>query len=400
MLFKMAIRNVFRQKRRTLFTALMMIGGFVLLSFSLAFIAGTYGDMISLFTAQTTGHVQIHNSQFVETESIHDGIQDWEKIGKTFEKRDEVRGFSFRIRGTALAIHKEQTQGAEILGIDWLNESNVTSVQKRLGRGKWPNSLGENEVVVGEKLSSILKVNLGDELILISQGADGSIANDIFHIVGIFSKEEQGVDDYRVYIDLQSAQYFYATNYVHEIVIKLDDIDKSRDFAKSLELTEGLTARAWQEIESDFYRAMQADKKGNNVSFVIIMMVVALGVLNTVLMSILERKKEFGVLQALGTPPRMLAGLIITETQIIVLISLIFGCIIASGINLYFTKFGISLPEPMTYGGIKISSMFARMTFESYLYPAIVIACSTLFISIYPAWKVVSISPTDAMREH
>ncbi|MCO4792092.1 MAG: ABC transporter permease [Bacteriovoracaceae bacterium] len=399
MILKMAFRNIFRHKRRTALTALMMIGGYVLLSFSLAFVDGSYGDMISLFTSQTTGHAQIHNDKFINSESIHDSIKSWDKIKEDLKNNSEVVSFSPRLKNGALAFSHKKTFAVEMWGIDWASEPKVTTIKQRLALGSWPSTNGENQVLIGSKISEVLGLKVGDEIVLISQGADGSIANDIFFVKGIFEKEEQGVDDYRVYTDLASAQMFYSTSHIHEVAIKLASIYNAKKFSTHFKVEEGLIIRPWQEVEKDFFKAMEIDKKGNTISYSIIMFVVALGVLNTVLMSILERTKELGVLKAIGTTPGSLSLMIILESQILAMMSLIIGSIIATLLNSYFSKHGISFSEPMTYGGMTISAMYARITLNSYLRPAVIVLVSTLFVSIFPAIRAARISPLDAMRE-
>ena len=232
MLFKMAFRNIFRHKRRTLLTSLMMLGGFTLISFSLALVDGAYGDMITVFTSQTTGHVQIHHKKYIHSQSIHHSIKNYASLKNKLKNHAKVAAFAPRIKSGALAFKKEKTFGVEVIGIDWQLEPQVTTIKKRLESGLWPSKNGQNFILIGAKIAEVLKLKMQDELILISQGADGSIANDIFYVKGIFKKEEQGADDYSVYMDLSSAMQFYTTNFIHEVAIKLFDINNAKHFSK------------------------------------------------------------------------------------------------------------------------------------------------------------------------
>lgn len=400
MIFKMAFRNIFRHKRRTFLTSLMMLGGYCLISFSLSLVDGSYGNLIRFFTSQKTGHLQIHHKKYVETESIHDNIKNYKQISSGLSKDRLVEAFSPRIKSGALAFKKEKAVGVQLIGIDWTKEALVTTIKKRLEKGHWPSSQLKNEVIIGGKIAKVLNLNLGDELILISQGADGSIANDIFYVKAIFQSEDQALDDYSVYTDLSSAQSFFSTKAIQEIAIKLKRIDFASKFAKSFNPGENLVIRPWQKIEEEFFRAMEVDKKGNTVSYIIIMIVVALGILNSVLMSILERIKEFGVLKAIGTSPKNLIMMIIMEAQFIAIISVIFGAILSFFINLYFVKYGISLSEPMTYGGMFISHIFAEITPRCFVQPALIVFGTSFLVSLYPAFKSARVSPVEALREN
>jgi putative ABC transport system permease protein len=400
MILKMAFRNILRHKRRTLLTSLMMLGGYVLISFSLALVDGTYSDMIELFTSQSTGHAQIHHQKYIENQSIYDAIKTYPSLKKKLENHPRVRAFSPRIKGGALAFNKDKTFGVEIRGINWENESKVTTIEKRLAHGRWPTTIKHNHVLLGGKVAETLELKLNDELVLISQAADGSVANDIFHVSGIFKKEGQGPDDYSIYMDILSAKEFYSTQFIHEIAIELNHIDNAREFSNLFELDSKLSIRPWQEVEEDFFRAMQVDKKGNAVSYTIIMIVVALGILNTVLMSILERTREFGVLKAIGTSPLRLGLMIVLEAQMISFFSIGVGSILAFFINSYFSKFGIHFSEPMSYGGMLITGMFAKISPSSFYHPALIVIFTTLIVSFYPAIKSAFISPIDALREN
>ncbi len=398
MLLKLAIRNVLRHKRRTFLTAFMMVGGYILLSFSISLVEGAYGDTIKLFTDQYTGHVQIHNKSYIDKKNLYNTIKQPIQLEAQLSSETEIRSFSSRILSGALSFANKKTSGVEVIGVNWSKEENTTGATKRLEKGVWPNSSGKNEVVVGAKLFKSLKLKINDELILISQGADGSIANDIFLVKGVF--KSGGRDDYRVYTDVESAQEFYSLyGQYHEYVISLKNFNLAKSFSDSLKVSSDLLVRPWQEVEVDFYRAMEVDKKGNRIGYIIITLVVALGVLNTVLMSILERTREFGVLIALGTSNGFIIKLILLEAQIISTMGIVIGFLFSYMINSYFSVHGISLGESFSYGGIVFDKMHAVITLTSFLFPAIVISGSTFLVSLYPCFRATSISPVEAMRD-
>lgn len=402
MLFKMAFRNLLRNKRRTLLTSLMMIGGYTFISMSLALVNGSFGQIISAFTEQYTGHVQVANNDFVENPSLQKTIAHYNDRINEIEKNDLVRIVAPRIYSEALLYSKNKTFGAEIVGIDPKREMDATHYDKRIFEGiPFDKDDTNYKAIIGKKIAKILSAKIGEDIVLISQGADGSIANDIFKIVGIIGTEQEGKDDYRVYLPLKTAAEFYTLyGRVHELSIHLKDFNKARNFAQNLHFTDkNLIARPWQIVESDFYRAMNADQRANNISIFILILMVGVGILNTILMSTLERTREFGVLKALGTLPKQLFSLILMEGIFLSLICTAVGLIFSLSLNYYLTKNGIVFSEPIPFEGTTISELRAQISLDSYLYPTLLIILTTLLATLYPGIKSSKIGVSEALRE-
>ncbi|MCK5683746.1 FtsX-like permease family protein, partial [bacterium] len=163
-------------------------------------------------------------------------------------------------------------------------------------------------------------------------------------------------------------------------------------------IDKNIDIKPWQIVEKEFYKAMMADLKGNYFSMVIIMIIVALGVLNSILMNVLDRTREFGLIKAMGTRPSWIFRLIMSEMIILSLVSVATGVVIATVANYYFVAIGIQYAQPLTYGGITIKSVYGAYTLSSYLEPALVVLLTTLFVSMYPAVKAAKIIPVKALR--
>lgn len=393
-ILKIAWRNILRNKRRTLLTVSMMTFGYVLFSFFIALGDGAYKNIINQFINARTGELQIHSGDYLESPKLYKTIPKFKRIIKTLEMSKDIRGVAPRIHGSALGFYKNKTVGATVWGVDFKKEEKLTTLKSRITSGSFPTSY--SEVVIGKKIAKVLKLDIGGELILISSGADGSIANDKFIVKGIIAPQETGQDDFMVYMQLPTAQDFFSMwGQVHSLVIRTTLVHD--DFSK-FHLDKQLTISTWKEVESDFYKAMLADKKGDVIGRFIIMLVVAIGVLNAVLMSILERRKEFGVLKAIGTKPSQLFLLITIETLIIGFISICFGFVLAFGVNTYFSIYGIEMKEPIRYGGMVFKEMKAIVELDGFLNPAWVIIITSFVVSLYPAYKAAKTIPVEAMR--
>ncbi|MCK5005689.1 MAG: ABC transporter permease, partial [Candidatus Aminicenantes bacterium] len=260
------------------------------------------------------------------------------------------------------------------------------------------------EVIIGEGLSKILKAGTGQELVVISQGADGSIANDAYKIIGISNSGNELEDRVTMYLPLKVAQELLVLEgRVHEIAItvgNLNSVKKINDLVSQKIKSEEIEAVPWQVFAKSFYDAMQADVAGMWVMLLIIMFVVAIGVLNTVLMSVLERRREYGVLKAMGTKPKDIIKLILTEINILAFMCIILGSIAGFGINLLLSKHGIAIPEPITYGGMKFQYMTSEVNLRSFLIPAVIVFLSATIVGFFPALKAAKTDPAKAMRTH
>lgn len=374
----------------------MMVFGYILVSFFLALGDGSYQAIISQFINASTGEYQIHFKDYLSEPKQYKAITYNNELIKKLNSHESIRSFSPRIDGGALAFLNKKSLGVSLLGVDFAKELASTSIKTRLAKGEFPQENMSNQIVIGRRIVKILKAKLGDKIILISTGADGSIANDIFEVTGIIDQGSAGIDDMNIYMSLDSAQeYLSVWGRVSEVMIRTDDeIDK--DWINQID--ENLTLSTWKDVEADFYKAMLADRKGDAIGRFIIIILIALGVFNTVLMSILERTREFGVLKAIGTKPSYLFKLIITETLFIGLFSVVIGATLAFIVNYYFSVNGITLDNPIEYGGFRFETMKAAIDVSVFITPAVIIILTSFVVSIFPAFKAGRVIPVEAMR--
>ena len=404
LLGRLAIRNILRQRRRSLLTALMMIGGFVLSSLSLGISDGTYSHLIDLFTKNRTGHVQIHRTGYLDTPTLHATFSTDADLTQTLDQQRQIKSWTPRVYSAALAFKAAKTTGLQLVGIDPQREKATTRLTEKLKEGRFLDAAGQNEIVLSGNLALILNAALNDDLILISQGADGSIANDRFRLVG--TTAGQSGSAMTAYTLLKDAQSFLTLgDRIHEVVITLDNQRQARKAAADLQHLVGgdrLEVLPWQQIERSFFKAMQADVQGMWLSLGIIMAVVAIGVLNTVLMTILERTREFGVMRALGTRPSTVFALVVLETTLLALLSIAPAALVSLGLNGWLYTSGIALPTPIAIesSGIDFDTVFGSLAPHVFWLPAAVVLGAAVLVSLVPALRAARIRPTEAMRSH
>lgn len=413
LLIKIAFRNLFRQRRRSILTGLSMVVGFTLMSLSMGIQEGGYGHIIDLFTRSHTGHIQLHKKSYLARPSLYKNVEYTADFEQKLQKLNGVKAIAPRIYSGALAFQGKRTTGVKVIGINPQQEVAAMTFKQKIKEGRLMSDQKDdegyllNEIIVSHAVAHILKLKLKSEMVLISQGADGSIANDLFTVVGIFGKEQDSMSRTNCYIHINKAQEFLSLgNKVHEVAFVLDHYNESRIRAKEIAATLKKSVQnefevlPWESVEAVFYDSMEADKSGNNVFFLIIMMIVAIGVLNTVLMAILERTREFGVLKAIGSRPGTIFILIVLETFFLAIVSTIIGGILSVAVHAYFVIQGIQFPEPVNIGGIVIERMYSAYLPSVFYTPAIVVILTGVIVSLIPAYRASKIKPVDAMRSY
>ena len=399
LVLRLAFRNIFRQRRRSLFTGLMMVGGFVFCSLSLGISDGSYDHLIDLFTRDHTGHVQIHRAGYLDRSSLYSTLDQVSALGAVVEATPHVEAWAPRVYSPALAFAGDKTTGVRLLGVDPEREGRTTRLARKVRQGRFLSAAPGREVLLGEGAARLLGVGVGDQIALIGQGADGSIANDLFAVVGQLGPG-QAYERMNCYTHIQTAQDFLVlADRVHQLALVLDQQSRSRAVADRLQaaLGPGLEAVPWQVVEQTFYRAMQADRAGMWWSLGVIVLMVAVGVLNTVLMTVLERTREFGVLRALGTRPRTLFALIVCETAFLALLSIALGALLSLGGNYLLSLYGIPLPTPVEFGGMHFDRMRGAVTWSNLWVPSLVTLAAAVGISLFPALRAARLSPVKAL---
>ncbi|KPJ70025.1 hypothetical protein AMJ44_00900 [candidate division WOR-1 bacterium DG_54_3] len=404
LIIKMAFRNIFRQRRRTILTGLSMLVGFTLAVIFIGWGDGTYNNIIDEFTRNRLGHIQIHEKTYLDRPSLYKTIQESDDLANILDSTKGIESWTPRLFSAGLVSVGEKTAGVQILGIDPIREDQTTQFDKKILQGRNFSRIPSKEAIIGKGLAQILKAELDDEIVIISQAADGSIANDLYTIIGISSSGDDISDRSSFYLHLREAQELLVLDgRIHEIALlvkKLNHVLKTNNLLASEINNPDLSVSPWQVFAKAFYDAMQADKAGSYVMLIIIVFIVAVGVLNTVLMSVLERQREYGVMKAIGTKPKQIIKLVVIEVTILAIICIILGSGLGYGANTFLSKHGIKFGEGITYGGMKFETMKAEINLRSFLIPAVTVILCAALVSLLPAIKAARTEPAKTMRFH
>jgi ABC-type lipoprotein release transport system permease subunit len=362
--------------------------------------------VIDFFTKDSTGHAQISEVGYQEKPTLYKSVSTEDSFYNSLISLPDVTNATPRIVSGALAYGEVKSFPVQVIGVDVEKEANMSFLVEKVKEGQYmqalPDSDGYYQVLVGASVARQLNIGIADELILISQASDGSLANDVYLVSGIVGSTE-GMEARNVYLPLAAAQdFFVMQNKAHYWAVLTDNYNNAEDLATQIDDwlagDDQLESVSWKVVSKEFYETMQADIEGGYVAYYIIIFLVCIGVLNTVLMSVLERTGEFGVLKAIGTSPRRLFTLIVTETMLLAGISCLVGFLLVLPVNYYLAQVGFSLPEPMEVSGVMMSHMKGLWSVRTFLDPALIVIGSAAFISLFPARRAAKIVPVEAMR--
>jgi ABC-type lipoprotein release transport system permease subunit len=408
LLLKLAIRNILRQKRRSFLTGLSMALGFLLAAVTMGLVEGSYGSIIDAFTKDRTGHVQIHQSDYLERPSLYKQIRDVDTVLQKVAMVPGVVSATARIFAPSLGFAGNKTAPAAVIGIDPETEARTTSLAQKTREGPFLSPEpgknitrdGYDQVMIGRQIANSLKLKPGDELVLLGQSVDGSIANDIYIVRSVIGTKDS-LERMNVYMSLDAARRYLSMGpAAHEIVLMADGPDNAEETAARIATAlddASLSVDPWQVVEVMFFNAMTADKQGNYITTGVVMAMVAIGVLNAVLMSVLERTREYGLLRAIGTRPSDLFWMIVVETMVLGVLACIAGFILSIPAMNFLNTTGIPIP-PVEMGGVVMDSMVAEISVPVFLFPLALVLVTAFLVSLWPAAHSARITPVAALR--
>jgi len=226
LILKIAFRNIFRQKRRTILTVLSMFGGFVLAAFFIGWADGAYNNIIDMFTRNQMGHLQVHHKDYLDRPSMYKTVDNLPEIEKILKETEAVESWAPRLYSAGLASVGEKCAGVRIIGIDPQQENRTTDFEQKVTQGRMFSRSPAGEVIIGKGVAKVLKAQLEDEVVIVSQAADGSIANDLYRIVGILDSGDEIGDRTAFYLPLTTAQELLVLEgRVHEVALTVQHLD-------------------------------------------------------------------------------------------------------------------------------------------------------------------------------
>jgi len=405
LVFRLAWRNLWRQPRRTWLTTGAMVFSNTLLVFMIALQFGMYGLMIDNTLQAFTGHMQIQAPGYIDDKKMRQTVPDVMPLADSLRDQLDSDTVAARAMAFALVSSVDRSYGIAIFGVEPGYESNVSTIPHLVSEGRFLESNDATEIIIGAALARNLRVGLGDELTLLGSGKDGSFAAAVVNIVGIFDSGMAEFDRSIAEIPLELFQdVFYMEGSGHHVVINasvIDEVPALQGRVGSL-LPDGqeIVLHDWDALQPGLKQAIKADMSSAFFMYGILVVLVAFSVLNTQLMSVLERTHEFGIVMALGLTPGRLGRLVLLETAIMGFMGLLLGALLGGILTYYLSINGFSYPG--------MDELAAKFNLPSRFYPQVtiltlfigpaVVFIFTILAALYPALRLHRLHPVEAMR--
>ena len=403
--WRFAWRNIWRHPRRTLLTMLAIAFGSALLVFSIGFQLGQYDLMIKGSVSLYQGLIQVQKEGYLDDPKIRTSIPDIQQLSENLRQQTNIESFTARANGFALVSSQKRTYGSLITGVEPTYESKVSILPNVVREGRYLSSDSANEIVIGKSLAKNMQVKVGDELTIMGNGRDGSMAATVLPIVGIYESGSKEIDRNLIQIPLKTFQEIFSMgSHGHSIVFYHDQVKQDQLFKSQINSmlnNKQLVTLTWDEIQPGIKQMIELDYSSGWFMYLVLVAVITFSILNTFLMSVLERTREFGIMLALGYKPFNIGKLVILEALILTLFALIVGTLLGLAINTYFLVYGLTFEgmEEIASMYNMPSTIYPQVSFESTLIGPLVIFIFTILSALYPAMKIRKLQPVEAMRK-
>jgi ABC-type lipoprotein release transport system permease subunit len=405
MLAAIAFRNLWRNRRRTLLTLSAMVVSSSLLILALGVFSGMLQDMLASATEQYHGHIVISKQGYQDERDLYATFKPGEITARAAQE-EGILAVSRRLRGFGLLSSPEVSRPVELLGIDPLQERNVTTLTRQLVAGTDLSTSTGNQVLLGTGLAERLGVSPGEALVFFTQAADGSIGNDLLQVAGIFATGDPRHDNNLALVGLNWLQNLLVLpGQIHEIAVRIVDPRQASELADRLaaNLPSGLEVLDWGDLLPEMREAVASFDVSRMIIVLILYAATGLGILNTFFMSVMERTREFGILMALGMRPWRVRSMVLLETLQLGLFAMTIGVVAGVLMTWYMQQIGIDLSgqiTPVTYaGGTILPRLHATFEAANIWIPSALLLLVCLIAGFLPANRAAKLKPVEALRE-
>lgn len=402
-------RNLWRNRRRTSLTAGGVAFAVLLVSFAMALQDGVYVQLEDLGTGMISGHAQVSTAAFVEDSTFIDTLPEAEQRVAALLQLAGVQFVLPRVEAFALVSVDERSFGAQILGVDIAAEHAALNYLNKLSEGRLPE--GDNEAVVGSVLARNLRAGVGDELVVLGSGKYGGVAAMAFTITGLVNTGLTAVDRALVVAPISTVQEgFELQNEVHSIALLGTSAGDGDQLAQSAGIAmqaqqapeSGLLVRSWTEVLPDLDQAISLDRIAGNLLFAIILGLVSFTVVNSFVMTIFERTREFGMLCAIGMRPGQMIWLLQWESLFVWAAGTAVGLLLTVLLVSWLGHVGIFLGEAAESFAAMVpmpTHMYPTLSNRSLTHAPVVMFFGCQLASLIPALRLFRLQPVEALRE-
>lgn len=425
MLAKLSLRNLFRNKWRSLLTAGGVAVAVTILVCMNAMMGGMMAQMIRAATELETGQVQFQTEAYVEEAKIWYSFPAGEQLYERALAVEGVETVEPRVEFGGLAGTDKRSKVTRFVGVDAVRSAKIG---RNVVKGGWLSreasaSTGAREVVLGIDLANQIGVEVGDELVAFASAKDGSIGNELLKVVGIVEAGNNAIDQRTAFIRMDTAQFIAAMDgEIHKVMVhttpqqaretaeRLESVAEwwqqeqlagATTFVDGEERPTGLVVRPWQELVPTLASYVKLSESSMWSIYLVLYFLAALGILNAQRMSALERHREFGVMQAIGMSPRRILAAVLVETTLLTLAGAIVGAAVGTLLNLYFAEYGLYLGVgSFDFLGTSMSTRVQFVvTVEGTLLPVAAILPVAVLCGLWPAIASARLNPAKAISK-
>ena len=402
-MLKLAWRNVWRNRRRSAITTASMGCGLAAIMFGQSMLKSLQSQLIEKATGSITGHIQIQHRSIKEYKFPDKYIEDPDPVEGILSRHPDIKVFGRRLNITGLVSSPTGSVGTFICGVQAQKEKSVTNMAGYIVKGEF---LGSNPrgLVMGDKLAQRLDLKMGEKAVVMAQADDGSMGAEAFRLVGIFHTGSVSFDGQIIYVPLAALQELLgAGKKINHFVARLNDIQDADRVQQ--ELSEKISGRplqvlSWKNVDHEILGIQNFQNGILDVVLIVVFVIVALGILNTLLMSLFERVREFGVLMAIGANPAWVMKLVIIESLILGVLGTLLGLAVGSSLIAYFGVAGLHLPvgDALSYFIPFPSVIYLRYAWAHHLFAAFSVLATATLAALPPALRAGRMRPAEALR--
>jgi len=401
---KLAWRNIFRNKRRTIIAGTAIGIGLASLIFTGAMMKGMETNMMQAATASFLGEGQVHGVGFRETQAVETVVTYADDVMAKLRMEPLVDKVTARTLSMAMITAPSGVNGVLLVGVNPETEKDLSQMDDTIQKGVYFEGHNGRDIILGSKLAEILELGLGDRVVVtVAQAHSGDLSQEMFRVSGIFHFNLKEMDSGFAFIRISKAQQMLGLgNAVHQVAFRFKQIKNSIDPALPLWKSysvKGNEAVSWMEILPQMKAVADMNSMSVIMLVVILGAVVTFGIINTLFMSLYERMFEFAVLRAVGTRAGGLRKLILFEAGALAVVSIGIGLILGFILTAIFVKVGIDY-RGLEFAGTTIKDMiYPEMELWQFIVFPIGVFFFTMVVGIYPAWVAGRLNVADALRK-
>jgi ABC-type lipoprotein release transport system permease subunit len=405
----MAWRNLWRNRRRTLVTLSSIAFGFFLAVIFTGIGDSTYSDMIDLAAKMGGGHVTLQHPEYLETPSLKRTVREIAEKRKAVQQVENVEKVVARISGHVMLSTAANSVGAFFLAYDPAKEDDTTiSVLDTLEEGELFSSSKGGGIILGAGLVENLEMRMGQKVVYTLTDKHGEIVTGLARLSGILRTGAASVDNAFCLLPIDTVRETigYEEDETTLVAVFIDDQRRSPAVAKQVGalMDDGTAALTWSQTQPDL-AGFIAMKVGGSIFFeILIMVLVAAGIFNTLFVSVMERIREFGIMMAIGFSPSKLFKLVMWESFWLGVTGFVSGVLVTAWPYYYFATSGIDYSAVIGEGGTDVAGvamdpiMYVRIYPENAIIIAVVIILTTMVAGLYPAWRAGRVTPVEAIK--